>query len=32
VHVWLKASGMAKQTAQAMRKTLVRITELLEKR
>jgi hypothetical protein len=29
---WLKASGMAKQTAQAMGKTLVRITELLEKR
>jgi hypothetical protein len=29
---WLKASGMAKQTAQAMRKTLERITELLEKR
>ena len=28
---WLKASGMAKQTAQAMRKTLDRITELLEK-
>jgi hypothetical protein len=29
---WLKASGMAKQTAQAMRKTLDRIAELLEKR
>jgi Polyketide cyclase / dehydrase and lipid transport len=29
---WLKTSGMAKQTAQAMRKTLERITELLEKR
>jgi len=29
---WLKASGMAKQTAQGMRKTLERITELLEKR
>ena len=28
---WLKTSGMAKQTAQAMRKTLDRITELLEK-
>jgi uncharacterized protein YndB with AHSA1/START domain len=29
---WLKASGMAKQTAQGMRKTLERIAELLEKR
>jgi hypothetical protein len=29
---WLKASGMAKPTAQAMGKTLMRITELLEKR
>ena len=28
---WLKTSGMGKQTAQAMRKTLDRITELLEK-
>jgi hypothetical protein len=28
---WLKTSGLAKQTAQAMRKTLDRITELLEK-
>jgi Polyketide cyclase / dehydrase and lipid transport len=28
---WLKTSGMAKQTAQAMRKTLDRMTELLEK-
>jgi len=28
---WLKASGMAKQTAQGMRKTLDRIAELVEK-
>lgn len=28
---WLRTSGMAKQTAQGMRKTLERIAELLEK-
>ena len=28
---WLKTSGMAKQTAQGMRKTLERMAELLEK-